>query len=155
MKQPLSAEHARFAARLRRVMEDRGYTRLRLATALGVSATMVGYWRVGRYLPSLPMMDRLDALLDDAALYQIVHAARTGRCPCGQTFDREQSRRQYCSLACQRKAHLKGGVKADPRQNAIYAMCVSCEPERVCRDDACALRPFSPFLFVALHRRTA
>ena len=154
-KQALTAEHARFASRLRHLMERRGLTRMALAAELGVTPTMVGYWRVGRYLPSLEMADRLEEALDDAILRQVIRAARTGHCPCGQTFDREQSRRQYCSLACQRKAHLLGGVKADPRQGAIHAMCVGCEPERVCRDDACALRPFSPFLFVALHRRTA
>jgi transcriptional regulator with XRE-family HTH domain len=155
MKAPLSPSHAVFAARLRRLMERDGMTRIELAKRLDVTATMIGYWRVGRYLPSMPLLDVLVDLFDDPVIRQVVTAARTGRCPCGMTFDREQSRREYCSLACQRKAHLKGGRKADPKQEAIDAMCRGCEPERICRDDGCALRPFSPFLFVALHRRSA
>ena len=120
-----------------------------------VSTTMIYFWLAGRYLPPLRVMDRMADALNDATLHNIVRDARTGRCPCGATFDRTQTRRQYCSEDCRRAPHGKGGRKADPRQDAIEAMCRACEPERICRDDSCALRPFSPFLFVALHRRTA
>jgi len=152
MGTPISPAHARVAARLRSLMEARGLTRQALARELGVSGTMVGYWRVGRYLPSMAALDRLADALNDSTLRNMVRDARTGRCPCGATFDREQTKRMYCSFACQRAAHRKGGRKADPRQDAIDAMCRGCEPEGICRDDGCALRPFSPFLFVALRR---
>ena len=152
---PLTADHAAVGARLRRLMEARGLTRKSLALKVGVSPTMVGCWRTGRYLPSMVALDRLVDVLDDAVLRIMVCSARTGRCPCGATFERLRSKRRYCSYLCQRRAHLKGGRKADPRQDAIDAMCAACEPEKTCRDDSCALRPFSPFLFVALHRRTA
>ena len=155
MSTPATPAHAIFAARLRRLMEAQGRTRQSLALELGVTPTMVGYWRAGRYLPAMRVMDLLVDALNDATLYNIVRDARTGHCPCGATFDREQTKRRYCSYACQRGAHGKDGRKADPRQDAIEAMCRACEPERICRDDSCALRPFSPFLFVALHRRTA
>lgn len=151
----ITPAHTRFASVMRRVMERDGYTRASLAAALGVTPTMVGYWRYGRYLPGLLALDRLVALFPDDRIGSIVMEARTGRCVCGSTFDREQSRRAYCSFACQRAAHRLGGRKADARQDAIDAMCAGCEPEGICRDDACALRPFSPFLFVALHRRSA
>lgn len=150
---PVSPDHARFASRLRLLQEQRGWTRARLAEQLGVTATMVGYWRAGRYLPQVGMAQLLSEVMGDPRLLTLVQAARTGRCPCGSTFDREQSRRQYCPIGCQRRAHLKGGAKAlDPRQEAIDAMCRGCEPEGICRDDSCALRPYSPLLFSAFRR---
>lgn len=117
---------------------------------------MVGYFRYGRYLPSMVVLDRLDDLFGDAILLRVVAEARTGRCPCGATFDREQnSRRRYCTQRCQTQASRKGGRKFDARQDAIDTMCAGCEPEGICRDDGCALRPFSPFLFIPLHRVVA
>lgn len=152
-----SSSHAAFAARLRQAMEYRGHHRASLAAALDVTPTMVGYWRSGRYLPPLTVAERMTDLLDDTWLLKMVMKARVMRCPnCGTTFDRGQTRRRYCTTTCQRLAHLKGGKKfADPRQEAIDAMCAGCEPEGTCRDDACALRPFSPLVFVPLHRRSA
>lgn len=152
---PVPPAHARFAARLRFLMERDGLTRSQLAAAVDVSPTMIGYLRYGRYLPSMAVLDRLDAVFGDVFLRRTVTEARTGRCPCGATYDREQSRRRYCSPRCQRTAHLKGGRKFDARQDAIDAMCRGCEPDAICRDDGCALRPFSPFLFVPLHRNVA
>ena len=154
MSTPPTPAHATFASRLRRLMEAQRRTRRSLALELGVTPTMVGYWRNGRYLPPLRVMDRLADALNDATLHNMVRDARTGHCPCGATFDREQTKRQYCSYACQRNAQRTDGPRADPRQDVIEAFCRSCEPEGICRDDGCALRPFSPFLFVALHRRT-
>lgn len=128
-------------------------TRKGLADRLGVTATMVGFWRSGAYLPTPYFADILGDVLDDAHLRQLVKMARTVRCPCGVTFDREQTRRAYCSYTCQRRAHNKNGQKApDRRQLAIDAMCRGCEPEGTCRDDGCALRPFSPFLYVPARR---
>lgn len=134
-------------------MEARALTRAALAARLGVSAQMVGYWRSGVCLPTPYFADILADLLDDARLRQMVKVARTVRCPCGVTFDREQTKRLYCSYTCQRRAHVRGGVRApDQRQRAIDAMCHGCEPEGTCRDDGCALRPFSPFLYVPARR---
>ena len=152
-----TASHARFAARLRESMERHGHSRASLAEAIGVSPTMVGYWRFGRYLPPPPVAELMSEVLDDAHLLRLVIVARTIRCPgCDTTFDRGQTRKQYCTAVCQRNAHGKDGKKSpDPRQAAIDAMCRGCEPEGTCRDDGCALRPFSPLLFVPLHRRSA
>ena len=151
---PRTPAHAAFAARLRVRMIRRGVSRLDLARLLDVSPTMVGYWRAGRYLPTPALAVLLSEELDDTSLVTMVTHARTVSCPnCGITFDRKQSRKRYCSMQCQRRAHLKGGVKApDIRQEAIDAMCRACEPEGTCRDDGCALRPFSPLLFVAMRR---
>lgn len=147
---PRSPDHARFASYLRHRMESRGATRNSLAAALGVTATMVGYWRLGRYLPAPDKAERLAEELDDARILTYVMQARTRRCGnCGRTFDTMQTRAMYCTLDCQRRAHMKGGRRYDARQEAIDAMCRGCEPEGLCRDDGCALRPFSPFLVVA------
>lgn len=129
-------------------------TRRELAEALGVSETMVGYWRAGRYLPTPEVAERMADYLDDARILVYVTQARTRRCGnCGRTFDAMQTRANYCTVHCQRQAHLLGGKKFDARQQAIDEMCAGCEPEGICRDDSCALRPFSPFLVVT--RRSA
>lgn len=151
IKRVRSSAHAAFASRIRAGLEKKGWTRTRLADEIGVTATMVGYWRNGRYLPHPSVAERLAEALDDPFLLVLVTRARTVRCPCGNTFDRQQTKAMYCSESCQRKAHLKGGTKApDPRQLAIDAMCRDCEPLGTCRDDGCALRPFSPFLFIPI-----
>jgi hypothetical protein len=137
-------------------MEAKGHTRASLAAVLGVTPTMVGYWRAGRYLPLPDMAEQMTETLDDSMLRAMVVQARTYRCGnCGKTFDRQQTRATYCSAICQRLAHTKGGKRFDERQDAIDDMCRGCEPEGMCRDDGCALRPFSPFLFVPLRRSVA
>lgn len=152
---PRSPAHARFASYLRKRMEARGMrTRSELAEALGVTATMVGYWRAGRYLPTPEVAERMAEYLDDARILVYVTQARTRRCGnCGRTFDAMQTRANYCTVHCQRAAHTSKGKKFDARQAAIDEMCAGCEPEGICRDDSCALRPFSPFLVV--NRRIA
>lgn len=149
---PRSPAHARFGSYLRKRMESRGMrTRAELADALGVSATMVGYWRAGRYLPTPEIAERMAEYLDDERLLVYVTQARTRRCGnCGRTFDAMQTRATYCTMDCQRRAHTSKGKKFDPRQAAIDEMCAGCEPQGICRDDSCALRPFSPFLVVTM-----
>lgn len=130
-------------------------TRGALAAAMGVTPTMVGYWRMGRYLPSPDVADRLADVLIDSRIRVYVMQARTRRCGnCDRTFDAMQTRAKYCTADCQRAAHTKTGRKFDARQEAIDAMCRGCEPEGMCRDDACALRPFSPLL-VVMKRKVA
>jgi len=149
------AEHQRFRARFVAHMREHGLTNARLGKALGVSPTMVGYWRQGRYIPSLERADHLAEYFGDPMLREVVRVARVYRClVCPRTFRRTNSRRLYCSLRCQRDYHK--GVRGDPakdvRQQAIDAFCHGCEPEGFCRDEQCALRAFSPLPFIPLHR---
>lgn len=134
-------------------METRGYTAAALGAAMGTSGTQISYWRNGVYIPPPDRAIELAEILDEPRIIKVVAEARIGRCPmCGKSFDRGQTRRAYCSKPCQVASNYKSGVKPDDKQEAIDAMCRGCEPEGVCRDDGCALRPFSPLVFITLRR---
>jgi transcriptional regulator with XRE-family HTH domain len=145
------AENTRFKNRLKASLRKHGYTQTTFAAQLGVSVTMVGYWCQGRYIPSLPRADQIAVLLDDDLIRTMVQELSIGRCAiCPQTFTKTATRRLYCSKGCERD-HRKGVVgepKPDPRQWVIDQFCRGCEPEGFCRDNDCALRPFSPFVYI-------
>lgn len=149
------ARSQRFKAAMQKAMRERGLTNRALANQLGVSETMVGYWTQGRYVPALGNAEKIATILNRPALLEIARVHHTGRClACGRTFKRNSTRRQYCAQSCQRdyQKGVRGPTVVDPRQAAIDAFCKGCEPEGICRDDECALRAFSPFIFVPLRR---
>lgn len=149
------SETARFRARIEHDIRVVQVTSVALAAAIGVTPTMVGYWRQGRYLPSLARADQLADYFSDPMLLETVRTAMVGRClACPRIFPRNATRRLYCSAACRRDYHkgVRGPRSSDPRQGAIDAFCRGCEPMGLCRDDLCDLRAFSPLPFVPLHR---
>ena len=150
------ALNVRYGLALRRVMAERRVLCPALADAVGVSVTMIRYYRIGRYLPSVMLAEAIADALDAPDLGALATRLRIGVCRvCGRHFRRMQTRRVYCSDRC-RLARHKGATTLpmlDPRQAAIDAMCTGCEPEGECRDVLCALRPFSPL--PVYQRRTA
>lgn len=146
---PATAASAVFSARLVRRMAARGVDRHRLARHLGVTPAMVGFWRTGAYMPSAARAAEIAEFLDDGMLRTLVVNARTAICPnCQRTFDRTNLKKAYCSAPCQKRAWKAGIKKPDPRQSAIDLMCRECEPEGLCREAGCPLRPFSPLLLI-------
>lgn len=145
----------RFSLRFRHAQSRTSLTNTALAERLGVSPTMIQHYRAGRYLPLRDMAQRIAEVLDEPTL--ITLAAGDARCRmCDRPIPLNGTRRRYCSIECIRLFH-KGVTprqERDPRQEAIDAMCLGCEPDGICRDDTCALRPFSPWSFVPLRRRT-
>ncbi len=143
----------RFDAVLHRALLRRGMGTRALAAAIGVSAPAVRYWRRGEYLPSMEMAERLADVLGEPAILDAVRAARTGTCRlCGRgRLIRISSRRYYCSDRCRRLAEKGVTPKVpDERDVAIAHFCAQCEPEGLCRDIDCPLRPVSPLPFARM-----
>ena len=153
-------EKMRVGSAIRRRMAERGIgTMAELAELIGVTPTMVGFWRSARYLPSLEKASQLADVLDAPEILFLTRQAQVGICrvclaPFQKVKGERRTRKTYCSIRCRNDYHK--GVRAKdrhPAETAIAAFCQGCEPEGLCRTEDCALRAFSPFVFVA--RRVA
>lgn len=149
----------RFGALLDATLRARGIGHDSLARRIGgLGSSSVHNWVRGINLPRLETALRLAEALDEPRLAAIVREARTGACEtCGAAFLNEGGTpKRYCSEACRlvRQAMRSGtptrerAVAAERRlalhRDAVAAYCAGCEPEMLCRDAGCALRPVSP-----------
>jgi transcriptional regulator with XRE-family HTH domain len=158
---------AAFAATLRRAMKQRGGTIKATARELAVTEANLHHYRKGHTLPSLETAQRMAEHLDSPALVSIVLDARTHACrSCGTSFvdsGHGGPRRVFCSTACGdrdfnrrvRQPKVQYQAKVDRNdlarhRDAVGAFCLQCEPEGLCRDDECHLRPVSRLPFVPL-----
>lgn len=155
---PRRASAERFGALLRVAMKRHGIGQIPLAKQTGCAPSAVAQWRNGHNLPRLETALRLAAALGDDRLAEIVRDARTAPCEtCGKPFLNEGgSPKRYCSTSCLKvAAAMRSGrptreraIVAERRTRryvaAVDAYCRGCEPEGLCRDVECALRPVSP-----------
>lgn len=155
---PRRALAVRFGAELTKAMKARGVGQKTLGSQLGVASSNVASWRVGNNLPRLETAQRLASGLSAPILVEIVLQARTGVCEVdGRSFTNQGGgAKRFCSQECRdvgAKLRSGGGVQgraivAERRLRdhmvAVEAMCRGCEPEGLCRDMECALRPVSP-----------
>jgi hypothetical protein len=107
-------------------------------------------------VPGPEVADRLGQLLDDPQLLQMATAARRISCAiCGRVVFAGTFRRVYCSDDCGHIARALGRKALTERESALIrsrsgllaaidAMCLSCEPEGICRTAECPLRAVSP-----------
>lgn len=164
MTQPLSAESPRRAAArafgvgLRKAIVRRRIAKRELARRSGVTRSAIANYCCGSNLPTQTTAARLAEVLDASALLEIMARARELVCPIdGVRFVfAGQSRRTYCSPECQHVADkMRQGVdhrvtseaavrRLKLHQQAIGAMCRSCQPDGECRDATCPLRVVSP-----------
>jgi len=165
---PRRIEARRFALTLRRVMHRDGVSGRRLADDAGLGRGRVGMWLMGRNLPTLEVAARLADALEEPELLACVVRSRTVVCVvCGRSVvNRGTGPRRYCGAACAARTNRdRQGKPARERAAmaerslavatfAIEAFCRGCEPEGLCRDTTCSLRPVSP-LPVDLRRATA
>lgn len=154
-----SPEVARVAASIRRGMAVRGMRPTELAVAVGVTPEAVSGWVRGRYLPSLENATLVTDVLDAPMVLHFARLAQVGTCrlckaPFKKLLGSIRTRREYCSVQCRYRWNDGHRASVDhPAETAIAAFCHGCEPEGICRTSDCALRAFSPFMFVA--RRAA
>lgn len=146
-------DRAQFAAALTEAMARRGVNKVALAEAVGTSASAIYCYRSAKILPTVQIASRLSDALFDGSILEMVVKMRTRSCGiCGKaTVDQGTKPRLFCSIECQRLS-VKGVStkfdKTDPRERAIAAMCLTCEPSGVCRTLECPLRAVSPLPFV-------
>lgn len=155
---PRRAAAERFSVILRDAMKRHGIGQVPLAQQTGCAASAVAAWRNGHNLPRLETAMRLAAALGEDRLVTVVRDARSAPCEtCGKLFLNEGGTpKRYCSVSCNKVAQaMRSGVSTRERAivaerrtrryvAAVDAFCRGCEPEGLCRDVDCALRPVSP-----------
>ena len=163
---PRRAAASRFGGLLSEAMARAGVGDRGLARQLGTSAGLIYQWRAGNNLPRLETAIRLSEALGDPRLASVAREARTQRCEaCGTAVVNEGGTPlRYCSQACKVvRNQMRSGTPARERavvaeraldlyRASVDAHCRGCEPEGLCRDAGCALRPASP---LRLARREA
>jgi DNA-binding XRE family transcriptional regulator len=130
-------------------MRERAVKAPELARAVGVTRNSVYSYTSGATVPGIDVAQRIADALIAPTLVELARNAKRRKCQtCQRSFFVHKGPRKFCTDACLRVA-TKGGrrILPDPRQDAIRAMCLGCEPEGVCRHDGCPLRPFSPLPF--------
>ncbi len=139
-------------------MRTRKVGRRRLSSTTGISGSGIAAYRSGNNLPRHETAIRLAEALDWPILVYISKEARTAHCAvCGAEFLVASSVKLYCSTECNRVAEKRkaGGppakTLAEPLRRrlrdtmtTVGNYCRGCEPEGLCRDTSCALRPVSP-----------
>lgn len=164
MTVPLTADSPRRAAAMRygsllaSTMRKRGVGNKTLGAQVGVAPSAVASWRAGNNLPRLETAIRVATALGNDTLASIVREGREAPCEnCRRMFVNEGGGpKRYCSTACLKLANVKRSgtptreraVVAERRLTmhmaAVDAFCRGCEPEGLCRDSECSLRPVSP-----------
>lgn len=150
------------ATELRRAMLARGVTYSALAATTGTPRPTIANMTRGTSLGPHETVVRLAEYLDWDPLVKASLAARLRTCEvCGREFYADQRRaRKFCSVRCNSTAVIRRrkvkqreeralssqakGARLALFQEAVAAYCRGCEPEGLCRDAACALRPCSP-----------
>lgn len=150
---------ATFALALEQALAGR--TAAEVARRLGCSQTALSRWRSGAGVPALATADRLADLLEAPAVRMA--AARHWRRRCSwcraqyTTNPRTASSSRYCRRTCRAMASRHRGRQQVRQANgkalaaalrAVAAMCRACEPQGVCRDSGCPLRPVSPLPYL-------
>lgn len=148
----------RFGTLLTETMAARGVGKKGLARQLGTSGGLLWQWAHGNNLPRLETALRLAEALGEPRLASIVREARTQQCEtCGTDILNEGGTPvRFCGETCKAiRNQLRGGKPARERavvaerrlalyQESVATFCRGCEPDGLCRDAECALRPVSP-----------
>lgn len=157
-----------FAIELRRAMRVRGLRITDVMARTGLSEATIVRHRRGIDIPRLATAATYAEALDWPSLLAIVSEARQGACElCGAPFvdAGKARRRRFCGMRCQRTVSNRQWrrserevpsrimrTRLDVFHAAVAAHCRGCEPEGLCRDAECALRPVSPLAYVAMRR---
>lgn len=154
---------AAMAAELRRALAARGMSQTTLARLSGYGASNIAKVLAGERYLSPHTAARIAEALDWPAIVTVAIKDRTTTCAlCGASFVRPITRgpQRYCGRKCRRAASARQSRDSHRRraltetrlarerlslhQQAVAAFCHGCEPEALCRDASCALRPVSP-----------
>lgn len=155
----LPGMRAVFAAELTRALVARRVEQRVIAEAVGIGRSHLSDVRRGYRFPIHETAVALAEVLDWPRLASLSLELRTRACVvCGAPFVdvSHQQTRVYCGHACwstaskrrERGRRMDRSVVERHRlaafQEAVDAFCRQCEPDAVCRDAGCRLRPVSP-----------
>lgn len=156
-----------FASEVKRAMTAKGLTQTALARSVGYGATNLHKVIAGERIPAPEIVAAMADVLGRPALVDLAVAVKTTDCAmCGAPFVKHFRKpgTRYCGRPCQRAAaarqsrdsHRRKALsetrmtrqRLDQHQLAVLAFCRRCEPDGVCRDRGCELRPVSPLRLV-------
>ena len=148
-----------FSDVLGNAMRRAGMNQVQLAQSMRISISSVSLWTNGHVVPRWENIERLADILQWDGLLRAGANERTTNClECGKpTLSLKNKRRRFCSARCagrvsarllrrsdnERELVIVRG-DADRHHSAVAAFCLLCEPEGVCHDAKCPLRPVSP-----------
>lgn len=156
---------SRLRAELKRRLAEDGRSWVELSEASGLSADTLWSIRSGR---GMPLHETVVAIADALGLEGMIEMSldlRRRPCDVCGTVYVDMSRRRarlYCTKRCLVLARLRRNRGSRARkamvdrhrleefQAAVVAYCHGCEPQGICRDDECALRPVSPLAFIPM-----
>lgn len=157
-----------FTAELKRAIHARGIRHQDLAAQAELSVSAVSSIVNGRTTPRHETAVRLADALDWNSLIAISRKVHEATCQlCEKTFVSAAYNphiTRYCSEECARSANTRNKAadhyetvrlersKLRRMQAAINDFCNGCEPEGLCRDNECPIRPHSPLPFIPLSK---
>ena len=148
---------------LRRQVESKGMTWEGLAEASGVSVSALYAMKHGKRTPTIESASLLASALEHDELVAAAILMRTKTCEvcaasyvdnakthnsavCGrQCSSVKRSRQQRVQYVAERnRTATVQARRIRLYSQAVLAFCRACEPEGICRDQMCGLRPVSP-----------
>jgi DNA-binding XRE family transcriptional regulator len=164
---------AEWSAWLRKMAQRREIPLAHLAAQVPLSESAMYKLAGGKRLPTVRTAEALARLLDAPMLASSVIRMRTKSCVvCSATFVDQGKSNQgtRCGEACRKVdgLRIKSERAAEARRyegaiathrlkmysDAVVAFCNRCEPEGICRDARCELRPASPLQFIPMSSAT-
>jgi len=162
-----------WASWLRKAVRAKGMPIRHLAAEVPISEAGLHKLLSANRFPTLQTAEKLAVILDYPVLGSSILDMRTKTCEvCGATFVDKGTRNagRLCSEQCIRIDNRRGkqGRKNVMRHNeavvatrrlqvyssAVVAFCKRCEPEGICRDARCDLRPASPLPYIPMSSAT-
>lgn len=153
----------KFSAMLRLAMHNKGFTIAAIAEETGIAPSTIYKIRNGNRVPAIQTGARLAEVLDMPILGLAVIEMRTKQCfVCTGTYvdHGRQNTAKCCGVKCGRslrqrkerqasseyygRLHVIARRRMDKYTRAVLAFCRACEPEGMCRNASCELRPVSP-----------
>lgn len=162
-----------WASWLRKAVKAKNMPISHIAAAIPISLTNMQKLLSGNRFPTLPTAEKLATILDYPILGSAILEMRTKTCEVCQATFVDKGKRNHgrlCSMPCMRidNNRVKQGRKNVIRHNeavvatrrlrvyssAVVAFCKRCEPEGICRDGRCDLRPASPLPYIPMSAAT-
>jgi hypothetical protein len=157
----------RLRSELVKALNADGRPMVQIAADAGLAVDTIFAVRKGR---GLPLHQTVLAICEEVGADHIVAMSiemREKPCAiCGSRFVDMSRRlnRTYCTTRCltlrrqrllrdnRAREAMVGRNRLEMYQAAVVAYCHGCEPQGICRDGECSLRPVSPLTFIPMSR---
>jgi len=156
-----------WADRMRRTAWSQGWTLEKLADEIPMARSAIYRYGKGDRMPTIQTAEAIARILDAPYLAEEVVNWRQKQCiVCGATYVDKGTNHaaRFCGVPCNRtyRARMDRAMLTESNAHAaiiakrrlkkyslaVVAFCRACEPEGMCRNQACELRKVSPLPLV-------